>query len=126
MTAVGPICTLTNFRLRRRADHGLVLPSLRTRLTGNLLFPLEDREVADSPLEQAGFELPVPLATVVGAVVLRNEALNWTPCVRSLVQDPLGRNELAGPDHRGVADEGHEIALATGFDPQHAEVGLAA
>jgi hypothetical protein len=46
---------------------------------------------ADSPLEQAGFEFPVPLATVVGPVALRNEALNWTPCVRSLVQDPLAR-----------------------------------
>src|SRR5215475_16151149 len=28
-------------------------------------------------------------STVVGAVALRNEALNWTPCVRSLIQDPL-------------------------------------
>ena len=28
-------------------------------------------------------------STVVGAVALRNEALNWTPCVRSLIQEPL-------------------------------------
>ena len=28
-------------------------------------------------------------STVVGAVAFRNEALNWTPCVRSLIQDPL-------------------------------------
>jgi len=28
-------------------------------------------------------------STVVGAAALRNEALNWTPCVRSLTQDPL-------------------------------------
>jgi hypothetical protein len=34
---------------------------------------------------------------------------------------PARPNELAGRDHRGVADEGDEIALATGFDPQHAE-----
>src|SRR6516164_3688121 len=32
------------------------------------------------------FSMP---STVVGAVALRNEALNWTPCVRSLIQDPL-------------------------------------
>ena len=34
---------------------------------------------------------------------------------------PARPNELAGRDHRGVADEGDQIALATGFDPQHAE-----
>ena len=28
-------------------------------------------------------------STVVGAVALRNEALNWTPWVRSLIQPPL-------------------------------------
>src|SRR5260370_10912274 len=28
-------------------------------------------------------------STVVGCVALRNEALNWTPCVRSLTQVPL-------------------------------------
>src|SRR5882757_10615165 len=32
------------------------------------------------------FSMP---STVVGAVALRNEALNWTPCVRSLTQVPL-------------------------------------
>src|SRR5215469_6904764 len=32
------------------------------------------------------FSMP---STVVGAVAFRNEALNWTPCVRSLTQDPL-------------------------------------
>src|SRR5438477_12441224 len=32
------------------------------------------------------FSIP---STVVGAVAFRNEALNWTPYVRSLVQDPL-------------------------------------
>ena len=32
------------------------------------------------------FSIP---STVVGAVALRNEALNWTPWVRSLIQDPL-------------------------------------
>ena len=71
MTAVGPICTLTTFRLRRRADHGLVLPSLRTRLTGNFLFPLGDREFADSPLEGDGFELLVPRARAHGFEAVR-------------------------------------------------------
>src|SRR5215467_9554387 len=32
------------------------------------------------------FSIP---STVVGAVAFRNEALNWTPCVRSLIQVPL-------------------------------------
>src|ERR1700736_1464500 len=32
------------------------------------------------------FSIP---STVVGAVALRNEALNWTPWVRSLIQLPL-------------------------------------
>src|SRR5271168_1924988 len=32
------------------------------------------------------FSIP---STVVGAVALRKEARNWTPCARSLVQDPL-------------------------------------
>src|SRR5215472_16834650 len=32
------------------------------------------------------FSMP---STVVGAVALRNEALNWTPCVRSLTHAPL-------------------------------------
>jgi hypothetical protein len=53
------------------------------------------------------FSIP---SVVVGAAALRNEALNWTPCVRSLTQVPLAwRNS---PD---------QLALATGFDPQHAE-----
>src|ERR1700731_4060302 len=39
------------------------------------------------------FSIP---STVVGAVAFRNEALNWTPCVRSLIQDPLAwTNSLA-------------------------------
>jgi hypothetical protein len=32
------------------------------------------------------FSIP---SIVVGAVALRNEALNWTPWVRSLIQEPL-------------------------------------
>ena len=32
------------------------------------------------------FSIP---SIVVGAAALRNEALNWTPCVRSLTQLPL-------------------------------------
>jgi hypothetical protein len=33
-------------------------------------------------------------------------------------------DELAGRDHRGMANEGDEIALTAGFDPQHAEAIL--
>ena len=68
------------------------------------------------------FSMP---STVVGAVALRKEALNWTPWVRSLIQEPLAcLHELAGRDQRGVANEGDEIALPAGFDPQHAEAVL--
>ena len=63
-------------------------------------------------------------STVVGAVALRNEALNWTPWVRSLIQLPARLDELAGRDHRGVADDGDQVALAARFDPQHAEAVL--
>src|SRR6516165_1324885 len=65
------------------------------------------------------FSMP---STVVGAAALRNKALNWTPCVRSLIQDPLARtNSPAEIIAAWPADKGDEITLATGFDPQHAE-----
>src|SRR5215831_10326133 len=64
------------------------------------------------------FSMP---STVVGAVALRNEALNWTPCVRSLTQAPFAWTKFAGRDHRCMADESDEIALASRFDPQHAK-----
>src|SRR5215471_20875717 len=42
--------------------------------------------------------------------------------VRAVVDPgPARLDELAGGDHRGMSDEGNEIALATGFDPQNAE-----
>ena len=42
--------------------------------------------------------------------------------VRAVVDPgPARLDELAGGDHCGMADEGDEIALATGFDTQHAE-----
>jgi hypothetical protein len=37
---------------------------------------------------------------------------------------PARLNELAGRDHRGMADYGDEIALAAGFDTQNAEAVL--
>jgi len=37
---------------------------------------------------------------------------------------PARLDELAGRDHRGMADYGDEIALAAGFDPQHAKAVL--
>ena len=37
---------------------------------------------------------------------------------------PARLNELAGRDHRGMADEGDEIALTASFNPQHAEAVL--
>ena len=36
-----------------------------------------------------GAEIFLDPLDVVGAVALRNEARNWTPWVRSLIQDPL-------------------------------------
>ena len=30
-------------------------------------------------------------------------------------------DELAGADHRRMADHGHQVSLAPGLDPQHAE-----
>jgi hypothetical protein len=37
---------------------------------------------------------------------------------------PARLNELAGRDHRGMADQGDEIALASRFDTQNAEAVL--
>ena len=34
---------------------------------------------------------------------------------------PARLDELAGRDHRGVAEDGDQVALAAGLDPQHAE-----
>ena len=62
-------------------------------------------------------------STVVGAVALRNEALNWSPCA-VVDPGPARLDELAGRDHRRVADEGDEVALAAGFDTQNAEAVL--
>src|ERR1700722_19375675 len=45
-----------------------------------------DRPMPRIMPEPRYFSIP---STVVGAVALRNEALNWTPCVRSLTQPPL-------------------------------------
>jgi hypothetical protein len=41
-----------------------------------------------------------------------------------LIQDPLAWRELAGRDHRGMADYRDEIALTPGFDPQNAKAVL--
>jgi hypothetical protein len=52
---------------------------------------------------------------------------------RGLELDPVGAvvdpasarlDELAGRDHRGMANKGYEIALAAGFNTQHAEAIL--
>jgi hypothetical protein len=58
---------------------------------------------------------------VVGAVALRNEALNWTPWVRSLTTSAR-LDELAGRNHRRMVK--HEVALPARFGPQHAEAVL--
>jgi hypothetical protein len=46
-------------------------------------------EMAQEP--DAGIDLDVgaDASRTVGDLALRKEALNWTPCVRSLIQDPL-------------------------------------
>ena len=37
---------------------------------------------------------------------------------------PARLNELAGRNHRGVSDEGDQLALASRLDPQHAKTVL--
>ena len=45
--------------------------------------------------------------------------------MRAVVDPAAARlDELAGRDHRGMAEDGDQIALAAGFDPQHAEAVL--
>ena len=60
-------------------------------------------------------------STVVGAVALRKDARNCTPWVRSLAQEATRLDELAGRNHRSMADERNRIALTSRFDTQHAE-----
>jgi hypothetical protein len=38
--------------------------------------------------------------------------------------DSTRLDELTGRDHRGVAEDGDQVALAAGFDTQHAEAVL--
>ena len=52
---------------------------------------------------------------------LRTEALNWTPCVRSFCPRPARLDELAGRNHRCVAENGDQVALTPRLYPQHAE-----
>jgi hypothetical protein len=65
--------------------------------------------------EPGYFSIP---SIVVGAAALRNEALNWTPCVRSLIQLPLA---CTNSPAEIIAEDGDQVALAAGFDTQHAE-----
>jgi hypothetical protein len=52
-----------------------------------LLVPLGARHPMPRIMPEARyFSIP---STVVGAVAFKNEALNWTPRVRSLIQVPL-------------------------------------
>src|SRR5207248_448467 len=45
--------------------------------------------------------------------------------MRTVVDPASARlDELAGRDHRGMADEGDQVALAAGFDTQNAEAVL--
>src|SRR6266567_2296370 len=67
------------------------------------------------------FSMP---STEVGAEVLRKRALNCWPWVRSLTPAAGGRNPLAGRDRGGVADQGDQLALAPGLDPQDAKAVL--
>jgi hypothetical protein len=50
--------------------------------------------------------------------------LNWTPWVRVVDPGSTCLDELAGRNHRGMSDEGDEIALAAGFNAQNAEAVL--
>src|ERR1700730_11047345 len=67
------------------------------------------------------FSIP---SVVVGGAALRNEALNWTPCVRSLTQVPLACTNSPSCDHCRVTEDGDQVALAAGLDAQHAEAVL--
>jgi hypothetical protein len=64
------------------------------------------------------------IPSVVGAVASRNEALNWTPCVRSLIQVPLACTNSPAEIIRRVTEDGDQVTLAAGFDAQHAEAVL--
>src|SRR6266568_3174982 len=67
------------------------------------------------------FSMP---STGVGAEVLRNRALNW--CPSGTVVDPVagGCNPLAGRYRGGMADQGDQLAVATGLNPQDAKAVL--
>jgi hypothetical protein len=55
------------------------------------------------------------IPSVVGAVASRNEALNWTPCVRSLIQVPLACTNSPAEIIRRVTEDGDQVTLAAGF-----------
>src|SRR6266571_8998031 len=60
------------------------------------------------------------LSTDVGAEVLRNRALNCWPWVRSLTQLP----DAVTHSPAGMADQGDQLAVATGLDPDDAKAIL--
>ena len=64
------------------------------------------------------FSMP---SVVVGGMALRNEALNWTPCVRSFTQVPLACTNSPATIQPRVSEGGNQIALAARLDPEPAE-----
>jgi hypothetical protein len=71
--------------------------------------------------EPRHFSIP---SIVVAGAALRSEALNWTPWVRSLSQDPARLHGLPCRDRRAVAENRDQVALPAGFDTHDAEAVL--
>ena len=60
----------------------------------------------------------------VGAEVFRNRALNCWPWVRSLIHSPEAVIHSPARDRRGVADDGHQVAMSARLRPENAEAVL--
>ena len=61
---------------------------------------------------------------MVGAVDLRNEALKLDAMGSVVYPGPARLDRLARRDHRGMTDDGNEIALASRLNPKDAEAVL--
>ena len=60
-------------------------------------------------------------SSVVGGLALRKDGAELQAVGPVVDPGAAHLDELAGADHRRVADHGDQVALAPGLDPQHAE-----
>jgi len=60
---------------------------------------------------------------VVSGAALRNVALNWSPCVRSLIDEPLAWTNSPAVI-AAAAPTTVTSPVAPDLDPQHTEAGL--